>query len=93
MNTGFFHNQIKNRWNHNKILYIENVVGDLCFGHSAVQGIAVDHFHSLLGSPPLAEDQAPPDLESLVSSKSSSQQALLLEWDVTDEEIVNTLKL
>jgi len=92
-NTGFFHNQIKNRWNHNKTLSIENAEGDWCYGHSAVQGIAVDHFHSLLGSP--AVDQAIPDLESVesvISSKISSQQALLLERDITDEEILNTLK-
>lgn len=50
-NSSFLHNQIKSRWNHNKILSIENEEGKLKQGHNEVQEVAVNYFADLLGKP------------------------------------------
>lgn len=49
-NTGYFHNQIKNRWNQNKILAIVNSDGVIQTGQKDIQDTTVNHFCYLMGS-------------------------------------------
>ncbi|XP_074337173.1 uncharacterized protein LOC141674345 [Apium graveolens] len=49
-NSKFFFNQIKGRWNRNKILSIENNNGEIVFGRQAVTNVAVEFFSNSLGS-------------------------------------------
>lgn len=91
-NSSFFHNQLKNRWNRNKILSIENELGVLEQGHDAVKGIAVNYFENLLGKPLPSPYEGLQSMGNIFTNFISSQQATLLERDVTDAEILSTLK-
>lgn len=91
-NSGYFHNQIKNRWNQNKVLAIVNSEWQLHTNLKDIQNIAVNHFRSMLGAGPRG---ICPNLQNfslpLVSSI-SPQQAASIERDISDEEILATLK-
>lgn len=79
-NAGFFHNQVKHRWNINKIMAIENAEGVICTGHLAVQKVTVDHFRDLLGTQSEADCSGTfATLDSIQPNWVSSHQALLLE--------------
>ncbi|KAL8109505.1 hypothetical protein AgCh_025564 [Apium graveolens] len=88
-NSKFFFNQIKGRWNRNKILSIENNNGEIVFGRQAVTNVAVEFFSNSLGSPPPLQEI---DLRSLQCAQVTDNQASLLLMGITLEIILSTLK-
>lgn len=91
-NSSFFHSMVKSRWNINKILSIENANGELVHGHDQAQTVAVDYFYDLLGSPPSSGYGGLHDWSHIFSRFINPSQALMLDREVTDDEIWNTLK-
>lgn len=91
-NTRYFYNQVKSRWNKNKILSIENDHGELKQGHDDVQEVAVNYFSNLLGKPYSSSYEGLQTMGLNFDKVISSQQASMLKTDITDNEILCTLK-
>ena len=87
-NNNFFFKRCKSRWNHNKILQLNDASGNTCTGHNAVSRIAVDYYSKLLGTShsvnSLPEDISLPSI--------TAAQALDLQVPFSNDDIFKTLK-
>lgn len=71
-------------------MVIENVEGELKYGHNEVQSIAIEHFNNLLGTPSQVDFN---DIQRLTPINTVSlQDAATIEREVTNSEILSTLK-
>lgn len=91
-NTKFFQSQIKTRWNRNKILSVVNANGVLVSGQSEVKSVTVNYFKDFLGSDSPSDISCLMSLSPSFSKHVSDQEAAYLDSDVTEVEILSTLK-
>ncbi|XP_063942672.1 uncharacterized protein LOC135150335 [Daucus carota subsp. sativus] len=73
-NNSFFHRACKSRWNVNKILMLEDRLGNTLTSHEDIASTAVDYFKELLGTSNCYE---PFDWNITLPQLSSSQQSFL----------------
>lgn len=87
-NSSFFFNSCKNRWNHNKILQLQDNDGNFASSHKDIAFIAVNYFSDLLGHPHPVSDFP----ENLPVFQISDSQANDLQQPFAPADVFNTIK-
>lgn len=90
-NNGFFYNQCKLNWNHNKVLAIFDNSGTLVHGQRQCATVAVDYYTDFLGAMETSNTDFS-SMDDIVCPTITEAQANVLESTVSRELIYATLK-